>query len=385
MKILVIQNGWSGQGISGGDKHLLEVSSYWKASEDITFLLPRSGIEFLTKYFNESIHGLNIITVPEVTSFPRLSNLPILLFSYFQRTLSSTILLIVSSKFNIIVSSSHFYYDVLPAVMCKLVKGSKVAVYVYHLVSKQSRKPSLRNSISVRLEDVSLKLIKRYADVIFTDNPQTKEELKDYGIEHSKIAITRVGINRPEFVLDIAKKYDLCFIGRLVKNKGVYDVLEALSLLKNSEQQISLVFIGMGDEETGLKKRAEELGLVSNVSFQGSVSEKEKILIIQESRVFVSPSLEEGWGISLAEAMSYGLPTVVYDLPVLREIFKGGPIFVEVGNVEGLVLQITNLLTNESLYNLKSEEGKICVRNYFLDSIALEELNIIKKYAAADK
>lgn len=385
MKILIIQNGWSGQGISGGDKHLLEVSSYWKTTEDITILLPKLGIVFVSKFFNEYLSSLNILAVPELIFTSKLANLPVLLFSYFQRTVSSVILLTISPKFDAVICSSHFFYDVLPAVMCKFVKGSKIVVYVYHLVSKQSRKLNFRNYISVWLEELSLKLIKKFADLIFTDNLQTRTELENFGIETGKLVITRVGINRPKFAPDAAKKYDLCFIGRMVKNKGVYDVLETVKTIKSNKPDVSLIFVGTGDEDEGLRRKVEEYGLLGNVNFVGSVSEKDKSLLIQESRVFVSPSVEEGWGISLAEAMSFGLPAVVYDLPVLRNIFNGGPVFVNKGDARKLAEQIFTLLTEESFYNLKSKEGKTCVSNYYLDSVASEELKVIGNYAVPNK
>jgi glycosyltransferase involved in cell wall biosynthesis len=385
MRILIIQNGWSGQGISGGDKHLLEMASFWKSSEEVTLLLPKPGKTFLSKYFSDYLQGLSILIASEIPPTSKLTKLPTLLFAYFQRALSSVATLMGLSKFDIAIGSSHFFYDVLPAVLCGLIKGSKVVVYVYHLVSTQSRKPTLRNHISIFMENLSLIMIKRFVDLVFTDNPQTKEELTRRGVDQSKIYITKVGIAEPKIVNDVIKKYDLCFVGRLTKNKGVYDVLEALRIVRNFKPKVSLVFVGTGDEEEDLKRAVAGLGLGESVDFLGSVSEQEKILVLQKSRIFVGPSFEEGWGISLAEAMSYGLPAVVYELPVLKELFKAGPVFVELGDVKELAAKITIMLSDESFYNTKSEEGKYCVRGYFLGPAASEELNFISNHEKSIK
>ena len=65
------------------------------------------------------------------------------------------------------------------------------------------------------------------------------------------------------------------------------------------------------------------MGLKDNVFVQGRCSDSELYGLLKSSKVFVFPSLFEGWGIAVAEALTCGLSAVVYDIPALREKFGG--------------------------------------------------------------
>jgi len=92
----------------------------------------------------------------------------------------------------------------------------------------------------------------------------------------------------------------------------------------------------------------------------------------------VLPSYEEGWGISLAEALSLGLPAVVYDLPVLREVFNGGPIFCHLGDIDEMAENIIKLLSDQDYYQQKSWDSRNSVEKYYLDAVAEKEIKILE-------
>ena len=378
MKILIIQNGWSGQGISGGDKHLLDILQFWKSRLKPSLMLPCSGIRFLRHNYPEKIHGLDLIGSWELVTQTTLKNLWQIILSYLQRTILSSIQLIISGRFYLVIASSHFLYDVLPLILTKSLKGSKLVVYVYHLVSFQNRSESLRNRLSSSFELLSLKLVRTYADAIFTDNTKTFEELQKRGLKKEKIFLTSVGIRRPDYLRSGQAEFDLCFSGRLVKSKGVNDLVQILKGVKNNVPEVRLVVIGTGDEEAKLIRVQKELQLEGNLILKGFVKEKTKFEVLRCSRVFVLPSYEEGWGISLAEALSLGLPAVVYDLPVLREVFNGGPIFCHLGDIDEMAENIIKLLSDQDYYQQKSWDSRNSVEKYYLDAVAEKEIKILE-------
>ena len=187
-----------------------------------------------------------------------------------------------------------------------------------------------------------------------------------------------MGIRRPDYLRSDQAEFDLCFSGRLVKSKGVNDLVQILKGVKNNVPEVRLVVIGTGDEEAKLIRVQKELQLEGNLILKGFVKEKTKFEVLRCSRVFVLPSYEEGWGISLAEALSLGLPAVVYDLPVLREVFNGGPIFCHLGDIDEMAENIIKLLSDQDYYQQKSWDSRNSVEKYYLDAVAEKEIKILE-------
>jgi glycosyltransferase involved in cell wall biosynthesis len=98
------------------------------------------------------------------------------------------------------------------------------------------------------------------------------------------------------------------FVGRLTRQKGVHDLLEALAILRREGRPLDLTIVGDGPERANLKARARALGLP--VTFTGEVTPDEVAYHLRDKRVFVLPSLEEGLGLVVAEALTQGVPVV---------------------------------------------------------------------------
>ncbi|HLG00311.1 MAG TPA: glycosyltransferase, partial [Acidimicrobiia bacterium] len=119
--------------------------------------------------------------------------------------------------------------------------------------------------------------------------------------------------------------HDLAVIGRLVPYKRVDLVLEAVAELSETFPDLSVVVVGQGPEAEHLAAEARRLGIADRVDFRGFVTEHEEVLrVLATSRVFVSASEAEGFGIVLAEAMALGVPYVVADIPAFREVSGEG-------------------------------------------------------------
>jgi glycosyltransferase involved in cell wall biosynthesis len=96
------------------------------------------------------------------------------------------------------------------------------------------------------------------------------------------------------------------FLGRLSKDKGVYDLIQAFVILRRKYAQVRLVLIG--PDEGNVEKN---VGFVDSVYFIGQTNEPE--IILQISDVFCMPSYREGFGTSIIEASLLGLPVICSD------------------------------------------------------------------------
>jgi L-malate glycosyltransferase len=133
------------------------------------------------------------------------------------------------------------------------------------------------------------------------------------------IRLIQNGINIKEIqeTLPSEQASDIIFAGRLIKEKHVDLILEAVKIIKETRPDIQCRIIGDGPERQSLEKKAALLGLLANVVFTGKLSEgKEVIALMKASRVFVIPSTREGFGISALEAMACGLPVVTSNDPM---------------------------------------------------------------------
>ncbi|MGR3875115.1 MSMEG_0565 family glycosyltransferase [Streptomyces graminifolii] len=116
-------------------------------------------------------------------------------------------------------------------------------------------------------------------------------------------------------------------VGGIEPRKGSLDLLEAYALLRATRPDVRLVIAGgetlfdYRDYRAAWEARAAELAVEPVVL--GQVDEDSLPSLVAAADVFAFPSLKEGFGLAAMEALAAGVPLVVRDLPVLREVFGG--------------------------------------------------------------
>lgn len=109
---------------------------------------------------------------------------------------------------------------------------------------------------------------------------------------------------------------DVIFIGRLLENKNVNLLIRAIASVKETITNIKCVIIGDGPERSMLELLVHDLHLERNVSFLGLLDDSQVVFShLKASKVFVLPSVREGFGIVLLEANACGLPVITVKHP----------------------------------------------------------------------
>lgn len=164
-----------------------------------------------------------------------------------------------------------------------------------------------------------------------------------YGIDTKRFAFRGVRV----------KKYGepvvITTVGRLTKQKGQQYLIEAIAHFEQLGEDITLRIVGDGEDKEKLMDLVSRLRLNSKVTFAGIRHDMPAVWA--ESDVFVLPSLYEGLGIVLLEAMSVGVPVVASDIPAVRDVVKDhetGLLF-ESQNSDDLVEKVLFLLQNTQL------------------------------------
>jgi glycosyltransferase involved in cell wall biosynthesis len=113
----------------------------------------------------------------------------------------------------------------------------------------------------------------------------------------------------------------LLFMARFVRDKGVYELLDAIALMKDEFPGLRLIMAGDGPEMFDLKQRCFMLGLLDVVDFPGYVRNDQKAKLFDQATLFVFPSyFPEGLPNVILEAMGAGLPILANPIAAVPEV-----------------------------------------------------------------
>jgi len=183
----------------------------------------------------------------------------------------------------------------------------------------------------------------------------------------------------------IIKNYDVLFVGRLIHQKGIRFLLEAVSILQNKyKKNIKVAIVGGGSLEKELKKMCEKLKIDHSVEFLGFRRDINQLM--KSSKLFVLPSCWEGFGVVLIEAMKNKLPIIATNVGGIPEIITNGNegILVPKENPGVLASSINYVLDNSELRNQLTQNAyKKVKKEYsiekYTDNMFNLYSNIVKK------
>ncbi len=226
----------------------------------------------------------------------------------------------------------------------------------------------------------------KQAKKIVTISQFSKKEIIDYyRIDPDKIIVAYPGydekkykisnIKNKKYISKIKNKYKiegnyLLYVGTIQPRKNLVRLLEAFAMLKFQfrkanplQERIKLVICGMISEGRGgwmnenLKSQISNFKLENEVIVTGYVDGGDLPYLISGAIALVLPSLYEGFGIPVVEAMACGVPTVVSNVSSLPEIVGDAAILVEPYNIEGIAGGIREACYNKSKREEMTKEG----------------------------
>jgi glycosyltransferase involved in cell wall biosynthesis len=159
------------------------------------------------------------------------------------------------------------------------------------------------------------------------------------------------------------------FVGWLLPVKGVRHLLRAMARVCRRRPEVRLVCVGKGRLEATLKKDAQRLGIREKVLFLGWRGDVE--IILPAVDILVLPSLNEGMGRVLVEAMAAGRPVVASDVGGIPDLVRNGEngLLVPPGDVPALANAILALLDNPESARQMGERGRTVCRNFSLEAM----------------
>lgn len=197
--------------------------------------------------------------------------------------------------------------------------------------------------------------------------------LKDINMSESSKSLAEFGINE-KFVL---------FVGTLQPRKNIISLIKAFALLpqdlKDSHQ---LVIVGkkgwLYDE---ILKAPGMFGIDDKTLFLDYVRDNDLPSFYRNAQVYVLPSLYEGFGLPILEAMRYGCPVITSNVSSMPEAGGEAAEYFDPNDIEDIETTLEKVLTDESLRKKMVEKGKVHYKKFTWEKAAREVLASVEKAA----
>jgi glycosyltransferase involved in cell wall biosynthesis len=223
------------------------------------------------------------------------------------------------------------------------------------------------------------------ADAIVVLANQFKEKLLDLGINSEKIYVASTMVESASYLYpnkDFSKPFKILYCGYMKKEKGLYELLNAVPLIIEKYPETSFSIMGDGKELKKLKSKTKEIGIDNNVHFPGYKTGNDKIKIFKQAHIFVFPSYSEGFPIVILEAMAAGLPLIITPVGGLADAIKdsknGFVINTKIPNPKEIADKVIKLIENPNLMKIMSENNMNEAKDKYDAKIVTEK--IIKIY-----
>jgi len=243
--------------------------------------------------------------------------------------------------------------------------------------------------------DLSTRWSVRVAARVIADSQATKDDLvRHYAVPPDKITVAYPGrdgslrrVDDPAVIQDVQRRYGisgdyLLYIGTLQPRKNLARLVQAFLNLKSQISNLQLVLAGakgwLYDEIFAKVKR---LGLENRVLFPGRVADEDKAALMSGAMTLVHPSLYEGFGFTVVEAMQCGTPVICSNTSSLPEVAGDAALLVDPLDIDALAQAMTRLLADADLRRTLAERGYAQAQKFSWQACATTVLSVIESVA----
>jgi glycosyltransferase involved in cell wall biosynthesis len=190
----------------------------------------------------------------------------------------------------------------------------------------------------------------RRAAVVLTVSQFSAAEIRQlYGVPAERVAVVYNGLTR-RAPGDGRREPIVLYTGSIFNRRNLPDLIAAFARARPSVPGASLVIAGADRTwpPQRLRDRAVECGVLPHVLFRDYVSEEDLAALYNRASVFAFLSEYEGFGLTPLEALSAGVPVVIADTPVAREIFGEAAAFVPLHDIDATAAALRRMLTDRA-------------------------------------
>ncbi len=226
--------------------------------------------------------------------------------------------------------------------------------------------------------------VKKAQKVIAVSENTKKDLVKFYDVNPQKITVIYNGFEKvikKSKKIDIKKPYML-YVGTLQPRKNIGLLISAFDEFVKKHPSFNLVITGKkGWLYEDIFDQVKKLEHKNKIQFTGYVSDEELVYLYQNAFCFVLPSLYEGFGIPVLEAMNYGCPVISSNSSSLPEVGGDACLYFNPEKENELLEQLNLLVNDKQLRQELVKKGKERVKLFSWQKSAVETLKVLKTVA----
>lgn len=228
--------------------------------------------------------------------------------------------------------------------------------------------------------------------IITISNSSRDDIINEYKVPKSKVEVIPVGIKEVKVSKmdksDFIKKYNLSnpyvlFVGTLQPRKNITKLIEAFSELKTEnlkpKTDLDLVIVGRkGWDFENILNAPKKFNIEDKVKFLDNVTNEDLPLFYKNAEVFVLPSLYEGFGLPILEAMQNDCPVVASNISSLPEAGGNAALYFDPNNAEDIAKTIEKVVSDKRLREDMIRKGKEQIKKFSWEKSAHEVIKIFE-------
>ncbi len=386
MKILIVHNSQpDSKSFSGALRHFVQMADEWvKMGHEVDFLCPKCVFPRI-KSFSPKSHCISSDSIFDAAKYVSHTwlYLPLYMWRLFTPYFTQ-----IDKDYDAVFSSSQLIFEMVPSMVVKRKLGCKMALKVHHVLASQRKAQNLFDHLFLFFERRACFWVRDRASLLVCGTELIATDFnklqKAQGVKPTTARISGYGTTMPEKIFrpESEREYDAVFLGRLHPVKGAADLPSIWQKIRAGKPGARLLVIGEGAMRARLTSQFAELGMADAVEFTGGIDEARKNDLLSKSRVGLSLSFEEGWGLSVQEFLAAGLPVVAYRLPVFEEAFPDVLNQVTKGDSNEFSDVLSKLLADENERERQGMRGRKFVERYSVNGVAKRELGFLEEMLA---
>lgn len=230
--------------------------------------------------------------------------------------------------------------------------------------------------------------------VIAISDAVKRHLINDFGVSEKRISLVYNGVDVDKFTRKYSEEEKAAIrkdmglkdvpvvgtIGRLSQIKGHRYLVQAMAGILAEKKDVRCLIVGDGDEKFALENLARAMNISDSIYFVPSYIDTPRLLAVMD--VFVFPSIREGLGIALLEAMAAGKACVASDIGGISDIIKDSSVgsLVPVGDIMAIADSVLRLINNKPLaQEMGNKARELVAEKFSLDAMSGNIIELYKK------